>query len=35
MGQPGAALDFAFGLPSAGWHGDVNGRVPLLHHKRP
>ncbi len=27
-------LDFAFGLTSAGWHGDVNGRIPLLHHKR-
>lgn len=27
-------LDFAFGLNSAGWHGDVNGRIPLLHHKR-
>ena len=26
--------DFAYGLTSAGWHGDVNGRVPLLHHKR-
>jgi NAD(P)H dehydrogenase (quinone) len=26
--------DFAFGLTSAGWHGDVNGRIPLLHHKR-
>ena len=26
--------DFAFGLTPAGWHGDVNGRVPLLHHKR-
>jgi NAD(P)H dehydrogenase (quinone) len=23
--------DFAFGLTSAGWHGDVNGRIPLLH----
>jgi NAD(P)H dehydrogenase (quinone) len=27
-------LDFAFGLTSAGWHGDINGRVPLLHHQR-
>lgn len=27
-------LDFAFGLNSAGWHGDINGRIPLLHHKR-
>ena len=27
-------LDFAFGLTSAGWHGDVNGRIPLLHHQR-
>ena len=27
-------LDFAFGLTSAGWHGDVNGRIPLLPHKR-
>ena len=27
-------LDFAFGLTSAGWHGDVDGRIPLLHHKR-
>jgi NAD(P)H dehydrogenase (quinone) len=27
-------LDFAYGLTSEGWHGDVNGRVPLLHHKR-
>jgi NAD(P)H dehydrogenase (quinone) len=26
--------DFAFGLTSEGWHGDVNGRLPLLHHKR-
>ena len=26
--------DFAFGLTSAGWHGDVNGRIPLLHHQR-
>jgi NAD(P)H dehydrogenase (quinone) len=27
-------LEFAFGLTSEGWHGDVNGRIPLLHHKR-
>jgi NAD(P)H dehydrogenase (quinone) len=27
-------LDFAFGLTSAGWRGDVSGRIPLLHHKR-
>ena len=27
-------LDFAFGLTSAGWRGDVNGRLPLLHHQR-
>jgi NAD(P)H dehydrogenase (quinone) len=27
-------LDFAYGLTSAGWHGDVNGRIPLLHHRR-
>ena len=27
-------LDFAYGLTSAGWHGDINGRVPLLHHRR-
>ena len=26
--------DFAFGLTSAGWHGDVDGRVPLLKHER-
>ncbi len=26
--------DFAFGLTSAGWHGDINGRIPLLHHRR-
>lgn len=26
--------DFAFGLTSAGWRGDVNGRIPLLHHNR-
>jgi NAD(P)H dehydrogenase (quinone) len=24
-------LDFAYGLTSAGWHGDVNRRIPLLH----
>jgi NAD(P)H dehydrogenase (quinone) len=27
-------LDFAFGLTADGWRGDVNGRIPLLHHKR-
>lgn len=27
-------LDFAFGLTSAGWHGDIDGRIPLLKHKR-
>ena len=27
-------LDFAFGLTSAGWHGDINGQIPLLHHQR-
>ena len=27
-------LDFAFGLTSAGWHGDINGRIPLLQHQR-
>ena len=27
-------LDFAFGLTSAGWHGDINGRIPLLQHRR-
>ncbi|MGW3484052.1 NAD(P)H-dependent oxidoreductase [Rhodococcus indonesiensis] len=27
-------LDFAFGLTSEGWHGDVNGRIPLLEHRR-
>ena len=26
--------DFAFGLTSEGWRGDVNGRIPLLHHRR-
>jgi len=25
---------FAFGLTSAGWHGNVNGWLPLLHHQR-
>jgi NAD(P)H dehydrogenase (quinone) len=25
---------FAFGLTSAGWNGDITGRVPLLHHQR-
>ena len=27
-------LDFAFGLTSDGWRGDINGRIPLLHHRR-
>jgi NAD(P)H dehydrogenase (quinone) len=27
-------LDFAFGLTSEGWRGDINGRIPLLHHER-
>jgi NAD(P)H dehydrogenase (quinone) len=27
-------LDFAFGLTSAGWRGDINGRIPLLRHQR-
>lgn len=27
-------LDFAFGLTADGWRGDVNGRIPLLHHQR-
>jgi NAD(P)H dehydrogenase (quinone) len=27
-------LDFAYGLTSEGWRGDVNGRIPLLHHQR-
>ena len=27
-------LDFAFGLTSEGWRGDINGRIPLLHHQR-
>ncbi len=27
-------LDFAFGLTSEGWHGDINGRIPRLHHRR-
>jgi NAD(P)H dehydrogenase (quinone) len=27
-------LDFAFGLTSEGWHGDVSGRIPLLEHRR-
>ena len=27
-------LDFGFGLPSAGWHRDVTGRIPPLQHKR-
>lgn len=25
---------FAFGLTEAGWHGDVDGRLPLLRHQR-
>jgi NAD(P)H dehydrogenase (quinone) len=25
---------FAYGLTAAGWHGDVAGRLPLLHHRR-
>jgi NAD(P)H dehydrogenase (quinone) len=27
-------LDFAFGLTSEGWRGDINGRIPLLKHQR-
>jgi NAD(P)H dehydrogenase (quinone) len=27
-------LDFAFGLTSEGWRGDINVRIPLLHHQR-
>ncbi len=27
-------LDFAFGLTSEGWRGDINGRIPLLQHQR-
>jgi NAD(P)H dehydrogenase (quinone) len=27
-------LDFAFGLTSEGWRGDINGRIPLLRHQR-
>ncbi len=27
-------LDFAFGLTSAGWRGDIDGRIPLLRHQR-
>ncbi len=27
-------LDFAFGLTSEGWRGDIDGRIPLLHHRR-
>ncbi len=27
-------LDFAFALTSEGWRGDINGRIPLLHHRR-
>ena len=26
--------NFAFRLTSAGWHGGINGRIPLLHHRR-
>jgi NAD(P)H dehydrogenase (quinone) len=25
---------FAFGLTIDGWHGDIHGRIPLLHHQR-
>jgi NAD(P)H dehydrogenase (quinone) len=27
-------VKFAFSLSSAGWHGDVAGRIPLLRHKK-
>ena len=27
-------LDFTFGLTADGWRGDINGRIPLLHHRR-
>jgi NAD(P)H dehydrogenase (quinone) len=27
-------LDFAFGLTSEGWRGDITGRIPLLRHQR-
>jgi NAD(P)H dehydrogenase (quinone) len=27
-------LDFAFGLTSEGWRGDITGRIPLLRHRR-
>jgi NAD(P)H dehydrogenase (quinone) len=27
-------LQFAFSLSSAGWHGDITGRIPLLQHKK-
>jgi NAD(P)H dehydrogenase (quinone) len=27
-------LGFAFSLTSAGWHGDLQGRIPLLNHKK-
>jgi NAD(P)H dehydrogenase (quinone) len=27
-------LGFAFSLTSAGWHGDIRGRLPLLKHKK-
>lgn len=27
-------LGFAFSLTSEGWHGDIGGRLPLLHHEK-
>ena len=27
-------LGFAFGLSAEGWHGDVEGRIPLLNHEK-
>jgi NAD(P)H dehydrogenase (quinone) len=27
-------LGFAFGLTADAWHGDVDGRIPLLHHEK-
>jgi NAD(P)H dehydrogenase (quinone) len=27
-------LGFAFSLTSAGWHGDIRGRIPLLNHEK-
>jgi len=27
-------LQFAFSLSSAGWHGDIDGRIPLLRHEK-